>query len=122
MAQVDGGDVSDLSRWDKLDSHHYRIWSDSRESHRQRTREMASFRKESLAKSHQARIALLTEQLNQATDEKIKRMRRSQLESAEADYARRVQKLEIATERADILAEPVAFGVIEITGGVPNAL
>jgi len=110
------------TKWDKLDTYHYTIWSESRESHRQHTREMALYRKESLAKSHQARIALLTEQLNQATDEKIKRMRHSQIESAEADYARRIQELEIATERADIIAEPVAFGIIEITGGAPNAL
>lgn len=112
MAQVEEEDLSDLSKWEKLDLYHYEIWARARELHRERTKELVKFRKESLTKSHQARIALLTDQLNQATDERIKRMRRSQLESAESDYARRIQEIEIATERVDIIAEPVAFGII----------
>jgi hypothetical protein len=40
---------------------------------------------------------------------------------AEADYARRIQELDIAMERADITAQPVAYGVIHIDGGLSNA-
>ncbi len=41
-------------------------------------------------------------------------MRRSQIATAESDYARHRQDLEIAIERADIITEPVAYGKIEI--------
>jgi hypothetical protein len=63
---------------------------------------------------------LLKDQLNQATDEKISRMRQSQIDSAEADYARRIQELDIAMERADITAQPVAYGVIHVDGGLSD--
>ncbi len=71
--------------------------------------------------SHRARISLLEEQLNQASDDKIKRMRQSQIASAEADYARRIQDLDIAMERAEITARPVAYGVINIDRGNTDA-
>ena len=102
--------------WDALDSQHYTVWSQAKEEHRQRTRELAAYRKESLSKSHQARMALLAEQLAQASDEKLQRMRRSQIATAEADYTRRIQELETAIDKADIIAEPVAYGVIELQG------
>ena len=65
--------------WDALDAQHHVLWSQAKKAHRQRTRELAEYRKESLSKSHQSRIMLLMEQLAQASDEKLQRMRRSQL-------------------------------------------
>ena len=70
---------------------------------------------ESRSTSHRARIALLEEQLEQADNEKIRRTRLSQIDRAQADYARRIQELDTAMEKADILAEPVAYGVKKIT-------
>jgi len=105
------------SVWDGLDAQHYSLWNDARNRHRQKTRELAEYRRESLSTSHRARIALLEEQLGQATDEKIRIMRRSQIAAAEADYARRMQELDIAMERADIVAGTVAYGVIHVSGG-----
>lgn len=103
--------------WDKLDTQHYKLWSEARAKHRQRTQELAEYRRESLTTSHRARIALLEEQLKQANNEKIQRMRQSQIAAAEADYARRIQALDIAMERADVIAEPVAHGIIEVSTG-----
>jgi hypothetical protein len=73
---------------------------------------LAEFQLESLTTSHQARMALLNEQLSQATHKKIRKMKESLIATAEADYARRVQNLEIAKERADIAAQPVVLGVL----------
>ena len=39
-------------------------------------------------------------------------MKKSEINSAEADYARRIQELELAYERSDIVAEAVAYGII----------
>ena len=57
-------------------------------------------------------MSLLEEQLRQASDEKIQKMRQSQITAAEADYARRIQDLDIAMERADVTAGAVAYGVL----------
>lgn len=108
-----GGSVSPV--WDKLDTQHYKQWSEARVKHRQRTQELAAYRRESLSTSHRARIALLEEQLKQASNEKIQKMRQSQITTAEADYARHIQDLDIALERADVIAEPVAYGTIKVS-------
>lgn len=102
--------------WDDLDAQHYKLWSEARAKHRRRTQELAEYRRESLATSHRARIALLEEQLKQASNEKIQKMRQSQIAAAEADYARRIQDLDIAMERADITAGTVAYGVLTVEG------
>lgn len=105
------------SAWDELDAHHYKLWSEAREKHRRRTQELAQYRRESLTTSHRARISLLEEQLGQASNDKIRRMRQAQIAAADADYSRRIQELDIAMERADITAQPVAYGVISVEGG-----
>ena len=110
----DGQNRSDSAVWDELDAHHYKLWSEARAKHRQETQELAAYRRESLSTSHKARIALLEEQLEQATDENIQRMRQSQIAAAEADYKRRTQELDSAMERADVIAEPVAYGILNI--------
>lgn len=116
LAANDQGD-SGVPVWKELDDQHYTLWSETRLKHRQRTQELAEYRRESLSTSHRARIALLEEQLKQASNEKIQKMRQSQIAAAEADYTRRIQDLDIAMERADITAEPVAHGIIEVYPG-----
>ncbi len=115
---VNENNLPESSAWEELDAHHYKLWSEACEKHRSRTRELAQYRRESLTISHKARMALLNDQLMQATNDKIKRMRQAQIDAAEADYARRIQDLDIAMERADITAQPVAYGVISIDGGL----
>ena len=100
----------------ELEALHQQLWSEARDDHRQRTQELAAYRKESLSTSHQAQVALLREQLRQATSENIRRMKQSLIDSAKADYHRRVRELETAMERADITAEPVAYGILELEG------
>ncbi|HEX2995893.1 MAG TPA: helicase-related protein [Anaerolineales bacterium] len=102
---------------DELETQHYRMWSEARKKHRQQTREMAEYRKESLITSHRARITLLEEQFKRTNNEKILKMRQSQIVTAEADYTQHIQELENAMERADITAELVAYGTIEIVRG-----
>lgn len=114
-------EISDMSIYESLDTHHYKLWSEARADHQRRTEDLAKYRRESLTTSHRARISLLEEQLEQATNEKIRRMRLSQIESAEADYARRIQDLDIATEKAELTAEPIAYGLIRIEGEMSNA-
>ena len=111
---ADSQNRSNATVWDELDAHHYKLWSKERTDHQQRNQELAKYRKESLSTSHQARMALLVEQFAQANDEKIQRMRQSQIKSATADYDRRIQELDNALEKADVIAEPVAYGTLTI--------
>jgi len=110
-------DIPDQSVFDALDALHYALWHKARSDHQERTKRLAEHRRESLTASHNARVAMFREQLVQATDEKIRRMRQSQLDSANADYERRVQELEQAITQTDITAQPVAYGVIHVKQG-----
>ncbi len=103
--------------WDELNVQHYKLWSETLTKHQQHTQELAKYRRESLLKSHAARIALLEEQLKQSNDEKIQKMRKSQMAAAEADYSRHINDLDIAIKNADIKAEPVAYGILKIYRG-----
>lgn len=112
-------DVQETNRppmQDELEALHQQLWSEARDDHRQRTQELAAYRKESLSTSHQAQVALLREQLRQATSENIRRMKEHQITNAVADFNRRILDLETALERADITAEPVAYGILELEG------
>ncbi|MDE0042104.1 MAG: helicase, partial [Candidatus Poribacteria bacterium] len=101
---------------DELETLHQQLWAEEREQHRQRTGALTAYRRESLTKSHRARIALLRKQLRQATSENIRRMRQSQIDSAEADYKRRCGELDNAMAKAEIAAQAVAYGVLEVEG------
>ena len=98
-----------------LDAEHHRRWSAAGSDHRRRAAELARFRRESLTTSHRARMALLNEQLRRADDAKIRRMRESQIATAEADYARRTEELDAALDTADIVWAPVAYGTLTVT-------
>ena len=117
---VDGGvqDANPPPMRNELETLHQRLWAEERGKHQQRTQELAAYRRESLTRSHQARVALLGEQLRQATSENIRRMKQSQINSAEADYNRRIRELNDAMERAEITQEPVAYGILEVEGKV----
>ncbi len=118
---IGGIDVADLAIWDDLDDQHHTLWFEARTNHQRRTEELTEYRRESLATSHRARIALLEEQLTQTTNEKIQKMRESQIAAADTDYARHIQELDIAVERAEVTAGPIAYGVIQVDGETSDA-
>lgn len=121
---VDGPAVSpsqqNTNAWEALENQHYSLWSNARTKHRKLNEELVEYRRESLSTSHKARMALLEEQLKQSSNDKIIKMRQSQISAAEADYARRIQELDMAIEQADVIASPVAYGVIHVMQGVGN--
>ena len=100
-----------------LEGAHYAQWLQARDEHRAESAKHAAFRLASLESSYRARIALLQDQLGKATDERIQRMHRSQIERAVAEHAQRVQDVERAKETVDLQADLVAFGTIPSGGG-----
>lgn len=100
------------SSWDVIDNKHYKLWSSELFKHKDYTNELINYKIASLNTSHCSRMALLNEQLSNASDDRIILMKKSEINSAQADYARRIQELEMASERADIVSEVVAYGII----------
>jgi ATP-dependent helicase HepA len=102
------------SEFEALDAEHHRLWSSALAAHRERTRQLASYRRESLNTSHKARLGLLNDQLSGVSDDRIRRMRLSQIQTADDDYARRLAELQQAETAADIIHSTVAFGLLAI--------
>lgn len=106
---------------DGLDEIHHQQWVAARREQRRRTQTLSRHRAESLTVSHRARVAALEEQIAEAKEAKILRMREAQRTNADADYEERRRSLDAATERADIVADAVAYGVIEVVEGSTHA-
>ena len=102
---------------DALEKTHQHLWAEARNQHREHTQALANYRRESLSTSLQKRIVLLEDRIAQATDPNIQRMRQSELANAETDYRRRIQEFDEAMAKADITAEPVAYGILEVESG-----
>jgi len=97
-----------------LEKNHHRLWLDIRAAHIEQVEQQAQTRLASLQTTHVARIRLLEDQRDSVADPKIRRMREAQIDAASRDYQEHVQKMETAKTQADILAETVVFGMLEI--------
>ena len=114
-APLDGQPVVDLpdmtdAAAESIEAAHYALWYQAREDHREQTRQIAAFRRQSLTASHSARLATLKEQIASADNVRIIRMRQSQITTAESDFSRRLTDIADAETRADIISEKIAVG------------
>lgn len=100
-----------------LDKKHHELWGAATTSHKNSTKELCSFRKESLRNSYQGRISVVEDQIRSATNEKIRRMRDGQKNRIQADFDREIEALKGAEKKADIYTRPVVFGVLKIIQG-----
>ncbi|MEW8410567.1 MAG: helicase-related protein [Candidatus Thiodiazotropha sp.] len=112
LGSLPDNQVPEQALFDQLDAAHYELWASARSDHKEQNQRIADYRRESLTTSHRGRVAMLKDRLAQATNEKIHRMRQGQLSNAEADYQRRLAELDEAVKKADLNAEPVAYGVV----------
>ena len=101
--------------FEALEQEHYQLFSHARQEHQSHEQELLRFQKASLQTSHGARVANLKETIAAATNDKIRIMREAELQNAETDYRRRTEDSDRAATQADILAQAVARGVINIT-------
>ena len=99
---------------DALEIRHYEMWSDARAGHVENTQRIAEFRRSSLKTSHRARMAILDVQLSDARNDRIRIMKSRQKENAQADFDRHIREIEEATQKADIMTQPVGWGMLRV--------
>ena len=100
---------------DRLDERHHDRWRAAHANHIVENRDLVRHREQSLTVSHQARCTLLEDQIESATNEKIRRMKEGELARANYDNERRIKELQRLADSADIHATLVAEGVLEVT-------
>ena len=102
---------------DKLECQHHALWQEAQQNHKRRNQELVEARRKNLMTSHKARVAILQDQIENSSHEKIARMRTAQIAKAEDEYVRRLQSFDMAVERSDIETQPVAYGFIRVRKG-----
>ena len=98
--------------FEALDITHHQHWTQARDKYQERSERIFNSRMATLTASYSGRKSLCQEQLNHAFDEKIVKMKQSQLLNIEQDYSVQVQKLRDEKQIADIQAHPIAYGII----------
>jgi len=97
-----------------LDARHYKKWSEARGNYITENRQWAEHRAQSLTVSHRARCKAIQDQIDRATNDKIRIMKESELARAHADYEQRMEELKRAAERADVLSDSFVTGLLTI--------
>jgi ATP-dependent helicase HepA len=118
-AEVAERELPGQKTFDDLDARHHEKWSAAQANHIAANREAVEHRIQSLNVSHKARRNAINDQITNATNDRIRLMRESELVRAEADFERRMQELRRASDSGDIHATPVIFGTITIKEDSP---
>lgn len=103
--------------WSALEDTHVQMWLAERETHKRNVSTTLTFKLESLANTHRNRIRSLEQQVRDAFDENIRRMRQSELETAQEQYERKVSVIKEAADHAEIYTTLLVNGVISILEG-----
>ena len=105
----------DLTAADRLDERHHTLWRAARANHVAENRKLVEHRIQSLTISHRARSKVLEDQIDSATDGKIRRMKEGELTRADRDCERRVADLKRLADSADIHTALVVQGLLTVT-------
>ena len=103
--------------WSSLEDKHVKMWLAERDIHKRDVKTTITFKLESLANTHRNRIRSLEQQVRDAFDDNIRRMRQSELETAQGQYERKVTDIKETADRAEIYTTLLVNGVISILGG-----
>ena len=103
--------------WTALEDRHVQMWLNDRETHKRDVQTTITFKLESLANTHRNRIRSLEQQVRDAFDDNIRRMRQSELESAQENYSRKAGAIKDSAEKAEIYTTLLVNGVLTILEG-----
>ena len=103
-----------LNKWDSIDGLHYNMWENAKKEYVEMIREECEFRTEQLTQSFTKREQILNGQIMNSTDERILRMRTSQLDNLRNTFKQQKMKIEEAVNRADINTQMLVKGVVHV--------
>jgi ERCC4-related helicase len=103
--------------WQLLEKKHLQVWKFEKVRYKEKEEALLRYKSESLTNRFNIRRRLLQQQIQDAYDEKIKRMRKAELENAEAQYHAQINGLRWEAEKADIHIKLLVNGVLFVEGG-----
>lgn len=109
---VDGSQHS--SKWEDMDNLHYKRWQEIKTRYAGDVRDECNYRLEQLTESFHQRELILRGMIENATDEKIIRMRNSQLNKLRTDYENHESLMRETIKKADIHTNLLVKGVLHV--------
>lgn len=103
------------SKWEEVENMHHSIWTSALKEHKKKTEEMILYKESSLKTSHNARIANLQEQLSHSKNDTYRKLTEGKIKRANEDFVIHMEELEQAKEKADILFELLAYGLLVVS-------
>ena len=103
--------------WSALEDRHVMLWLEERDKHKRDVKETITFKLESLANTHRNRVRSLEQQVRDAFDDNIRRMRQSELETVQENFSRKVASIKQTAEQAEIYTTLLVNGVTTVLEG-----
>lgn len=100
--------------WSDLESMHIALWQSEKENYIAGIQSAANYKLESIGSNYRNRKRTLEQMLQEAFDEKIRRMYQGELGTATEKYLSKVSEINDRVNRADIHTSLIANGIIEI--------
>lgn len=92
-------------------------WMTARTEHKRDVSATIAFKLESLANTQRNRVRSLEQQIEEAFDDSIRRMKMSELETVQENYARKVKEIQSLATKAEIYTKLLVNGVITVMEG-----
>ncbi len=102
------------SKWNAMDMLHYEKWKEEKSKYVQEVKAECNYRLEQLAHSTNQREAIFRDMIAKSEDEKIIRMRNSQLEKFLVDFERQKREMEQTVTSAEIKTNLLIRGILHV--------
>lgn len=102
------------SKWDSMDNLHYEYWQEEKTSYTKIVTDECNYRLDQMKHSYNQRLAIFRAMINNAEDEKIKRMRQAQLDKLEKDYKIQEKSMNQIIAKADIHTNLLIKGILHV--------
>jgi len=110
--QIESSDYD--SKWHNMDALHYDKWAQERKDYIAIVEDDCFYRLEQLSQSFKQREAVFIEMIRKAEDERIQRMRHSQLDKLRFDFEKQKKEISSVKEKADIHSNLLVKGVVHV--------
>ncbi len=113
-AEHDFSSTKRTKKWNEMDKLHYDKWQTERKTYAKIVEEDCNYRLEQLSQSYNQREVIYKNMINNAEDEKIKRMRQSQLDKLIVDFDKQKKRMAGIISKADIHTNLLVKGVLYV--------
>ena len=103
--------------WKSIEEKQVQKWINARNIHKQDVQNVVNYRVESLKNNFRNRIRSLEQQIQDAYDENVRRMKQSELETVKALFDKKMNEITTDAETSDIYTTLLFNGVISVIGG-----